>query len=205
MPVEIVSGSGKQGEAGSLLGDLIEVADGVRVWCRSYLGPDAGGVSRPAPRAAGLRRRIPPRPCGAGKLRAGQYFHNLVFVGVGVGGVLLSDGAAPASVLPGPSRGWEDRGLSRPWPWSRPGLGLLRGEWVPDSAVPGTGVMEVGGVSIAPARRVFPGHAQPVQQLPRRVPVELNPGAPDGCASSFGVFLPRRFPRVREAGRRGSD
>ena len=25
------------------LGDLIDAADGVRVWCRSHLGPDAGG------------------------------------------------------------------------------------------------------------------------------------------------------------------
>ena len=58
-----------EGETGPLLGDLgdpIYAADGVRVWRRFYLGPDAAGVSPPGPRAAGLRRRIPPRPCGAG-------------------------------------------------------------------------------------------------------------------------------------------
>ena len=57
------------GEAGPVLGDLgdpIDAADGVRVWRRSHLGPGAGGVSPPGPRAAGLRSRIPPRPCGAG-------------------------------------------------------------------------------------------------------------------------------------------
>ena len=48
VPVEIVSESGKQGEAGPLLGDLgdlIDVADGVHVWCRSHLEPDVGGES----------------------------------------------------------------------------------------------------------------------------------------------------------------
>ena len=63
------------------------------------------------------------------------------------------------SVLPRAKPGLGGPGVPRPRPWARPGLGLLRGERVPDLAVPGTGVMEVGGVSIAPARRVFPGHA----------------------------------------------
>ena len=57
------------GEAGPVLGDLgdpIDVADGVRVWRRFYLGSDGAGVSPPGPRAAGLRRRIPQRSCGAG-------------------------------------------------------------------------------------------------------------------------------------------
>ena len=86
------------------------------------------GLLREPLGSAGAYLRV---PAERGIHRAGQYFHNLVFVGVGVGGVLLSDGASPASVLPGPSRGWEARGLSRRWPWSRPGLGLLRGEWSP--------------------------------------------------------------------------
>ena len=47
--------------------------------------------------------------------RAGRYFHNLVFVGVGVGRVLLSNGAPPLSVLPGASGDREARGVPRRW------------------------------------------------------------------------------------------
>ena len=52
-------------------------------------------------------------------------------------------------------------------------------------AVPGTGLMEAGGVSIAPARWFVPGHAQPVQQLPHRVPVEPHPGMRRTAALHF--------------------
>ena len=54
-------------------------------------------------------------PAELGSSRARQYFRSCVFVGVGVGGVLLSDGALPASVLPGPSREGGP-GVPRPWP-----------------------------------------------------------------------------------------
>ena len=65
-------------------------------------------------RAAGLRRRIPRRPCGSGNPPGRRVFpHNRVFVFVG--GVLLSDGVPPPLVLPGPSRGREARGVSGPW------------------------------------------------------------------------------------------
>ena len=130
----------------------------------SHLGPDAAGVSPPGPRAAGLRRRIPPRPCGAGNLPGRPVFHNLVFVGVGVSRVLLSDGR----LLHSTPRGKPGLGVSRRWPGTVPGWASSGESGVPDLAVPGTGVMEVGSVSIAPARRSVPGHAQPVQQLPHR-------------------------------------
>ena len=82
------------------LGDLIDVADGVRVWRRFYLGPDAGGfpllVHEPLGSAGAYLRVHAER----GTHRAGRYFHSCVFVGVGVGRVLLSDGAPPSSVLP---------------------------------------------------------------------------------------------------------
>ena len=98
-------------------------------------------------------------PAERGIHRAGQYFHNLVFVGVGVGRVLLSDGAPPSSVLPGPSRGWEARGCRGGGLGPVPGWTSSGESGVPDLAVPGTGVMEVGGVSIAPVRRFVLGHA----------------------------------------------
>ena len=66
-------------------------------------------------RAAGLRRRIPRRPCGSGNPPGRRVFpHNRVFVFVG--GVLLSDGVPPPLVLPGPSRGREARGCRGPGP-----------------------------------------------------------------------------------------
>ena len=61
---------------------------------------------------------------------------------------------------------------------------------VPDLAVPGTGVMEVGGVSIAPARRFVPVHARPAVQLPHRVPVELHPGTRGTAALRFECSFP---------------
>ena len=126
------------GEAGSLLGDLgdlIDVADGVRVWRRSHLGPDAGGVSPPGPRAAGLRRRIPPRPCGAGNPPGRPVFHNLVFVGVGVGGILLSDGAPPwpsgHQYSPGQAAAGRPGGRRGRGPGPVPGWTSSGGEWSP--------------------------------------------------------------------------
>ena len=116
-------------------------------------------------------------PAERGIHRAGRHFRRCVFVGVGVGRVLLSDGASSSSVLPRAKPGLGGPGSSRLWPWARPGLDLLR-ERV-ESLIrpsPGRGEMTVGGVSIAPARRSVPGHAQPAGQLPHRVPVELHPG-----------------------------
>ena len=109
---------------------------------------------------------------------------------MGVGVVLLSDGAPPLSVLPGASGG------GRPGEFAAVAVGPSRfgppqGEsGVPNLAVPGTGVMEVGGVSIAPVRRFVPGHAPPVQQLPRRVPVELHPGTRGTAALRFECSFP---------------
>ena len=112
-------------------------------------------------------------------------------MGVGVGRVLLSGGVPPSSVLPRAKPGLGGLGVSRRWPWSRPGLGLLRervGSLIWPS--PGRGEMTVGGVSIAPVRRSVPGHAQPVQQLPPRVPVELHPGARGTAALRFECSFP---------------
>ena len=123
-----------EGEAGPVLGDLgdlIEVADGVRVWRRSHLGPDAGGVPgllHEPLGPAGAYLRVPAEP---GSSRAGHCFHNLVFVGVGVGGVLLSDGATPSSALPGPSRDWEARGCPGRGPGPVPGWTSSGREWSP--------------------------------------------------------------------------
>ena len=122
--------------------------------------------------------------------RADRYFRSCVFVGVGVSRVLLSDGAPPSQYSPGASWGGRPGSIAEV-AWDRPGLGPPQGEsGVPDLAVPGTGVMEAGGVSMAPARRSVPGHAQPVRQLPHRVPVELRPGARGMAALHFECSFP---------------
>ena len=126
-----------EGEAGPLLGDLVDVADGVRVWYRFHLGPDAGGFPLQVHEPLGSTGANLSVPAERGIPRAGQYFHNLVFVGVGV--VLLSDGVPPLSVLPGASGG------GRPGEFAAVAVGPSRvgppqGEsGVPDTAVPGTG------------------------------------------------------------------
>ena len=182
------------GEAGPVLGDLgdlIDVADGVHVWRRSHLGPDAAGVSPPGPRAAGLRRRIPPRPCGAGNPPGRPAFPQLCVRGRW--GWPCSPEWWDASFISTPPG---QAGAGRPGGIAAVALvpsrvGPPQGEsGVPDLAVPGTGVMEVGSVSIAPARRFVPGHAQPVQQLPPRVPVELGPGALGTAALRFECSFP---------------
>ena len=61
---------------------------------------------------------------------------------------------------------------------------------VPDLAVPGTGEMTVGGVSIAPARRFVLGAARPAGQLPHRVPVELHPGTRGTAALHIECSFP---------------
>ena len=66
---------------------------------------------------------------------------------------------------PGRSRGWEARGCRGGGPGTVPGWASSGESGVPDLAVPGTGVMEVGGVSMAPARRFVPGHARPAGRL----------------------------------------
>ena len=178
------------GEAGPVLGDLVDVPDGVHVGYRSHLGPDAGGVSLPGSRAAGLRRRIPPRPCGAGNPPGRPVFPQLCVRGRW--GWPCSPerwGASCISTPPGQA-GREARGCRGGGLGSVPGWTSSGESGVPDLAVPGTGVMEVGGVSIAPVRRFVPGHAQPVQQLPRRVPVELHPGTPGRC----GLHIECSFP-----------
>ena len=122
--------------------------------------------------------------------RADRYFRSCVFVGVGVSRVLLSDGAPPSQYSPGASWGGRPGSIAEV-AWDRPGLGLLR-ERV-ESLIwpsPGRGEMTVGGVSIAPARRSVPGHAQPVRQLPHRVPVELRPGARGMAALHFECSFP---------------
>ena len=179
------------GEAGPVLGDLgdpIDVADGVRVGYRSHLGPDAAGVSPPGPRAAGLRRRYLRVPAERGIHRAGRYFRSCVFVGVGVGRVLLSDGAPPSQYSPGAS--WEAWGYRGGGPGTVPGWASSGESGVPDLAVPGTGEMTVGGVSIAPARRFVLGRARPAGHVPHRVPVELHPGTRGTAALRFECSFP---------------
>ena len=137
-------------------------------------------------------------PAERGIHRAGRYFRRCVFVGVGVGRVLLSDGASSSSVLPRAKPGLGGPGSIAEVAWDRPGLGLLR-ERV-ESLIwpsPGRGEMTVGGVSIAPARRFVPGHAQPVQQLPHRgtrgtAALHIECSFPWGCgAAARNRSIPR--------------
>ena len=110
------------GEAGPLLGDLgdlIGVADGVRVWRRSHLGPDAAGVSPPGPRAAGLRRRIPPRPCGAGNPPGRPVLPQLCVRGRWGRRCSPERWGASFTVLPRGKLGGP--GVSRRWPGTVPG------------------------------------------------------------------------------------
>ena len=119
------------GEAGPVLGDLgdpIDAAGGVRVWRRSHLGPDAAGVSPPGPRAPGLRRRIPPRPCGAGNPPGSPVFPQLCVRGRWGQPCSPERWAPPSQHSPGQA---ERPGSIAEVAWDRPGLGLLRGEWSP--------------------------------------------------------------------------
>ena len=111
--------------------------------------------------SAGAYLRV---PAEMGIPRADRYFHSCVFVGVGVGRVLLSDGAPPSSVLPGASGG------GRPGEFAAVALGPSR-VGPPQGRVeslirpsPGRGVMEVGLPDSVPALRRGPGVVGPLAQ-----------------------------------------
>ena len=99
-------------------------------------------------------------------------------------------GASFISTPPGQAGAWRPGEYRGGGPGPIPGWASSGESGVPDLAVPGTGAMGVGGVSIAPARRFVPGHAQPVQQLPHRVPVELHLGARGTAALRFECSFP---------------
>ena len=137
-----------------------------------------------APVSSWIRcRRVFPVPAERVTHRAGRYFRSRVFVGVGVGGVLLSDGAPPSQYSPGRSRGWEARGVSRRWPGTVPGWASSGESGVPDLAVPGTGGDD--------GRRRFHSSGAPVRSrtCPAGPAVPTPRDAGDRCAS-YRVFLP---------------
>ena len=74
--------------------------------------------------SAGAYLRV---PAERGIHRADQYFRSCVFVGVGVGRVLLSDGSPPASVLPRAKRGLGGPGVVAAVAWAPSRGGLPQG------------------------------------------------------------------------------
>ena len=150
-----------------------------RTGCRR--GFPSWSTSRWAPQA------LPPRSCGAGNPPGRPVFPQLCVRGRWGQPCSPERWAPPSQHSPGQAG---RHGSIAEVAWDRPGLGLLR-ERVESLIWPSRdGVREVGGVSIAPARRSVPGHAQPVRQLPHRVPVEFRPGTRGTAALHIECSFP---------------
>ena len=131
-----------------------------RTGCRR--GFPSWSTSRWAPQA------LPPRSCGAGNPPGRPVFPQLRVRGRWGWRCSPARWAPPSQHSPGQA------GAGRPGGIAAAALGPSR-VGPPQGRVesliwpaPGRGEMTAGGVSIAPARRFVPGHAQPVQQLPHR-------------------------------------